>query len=150
MSDTDYTPLNYKLEAAFKTYLDSITTSMSMSGLQVLVAHQDAAALESPRIVIECERLDPHNSDLPGVMSADVVVKYISQTDTTAAAAHKTNAGTITSWLHDISTVRAALNTANALKVYWYQFIGLDFDRDEDSGQLTTTIRFTLLAQGKS
>lgn len=150
MPDTDYTPLNYKLEAAFKTYLDTITTSMSMTGLQVIAAHQDTAALESPRIVIECTRLDPHNADLPGVMSADVMVKYISMADTTTAATHKTNAGTVASWLHDISTVRTALNTSNAIKVYWYQFTGLTFDRDDDSGRFTTSIGFNLLAQGKS
>lgn len=150
MPDTDFTPLNFKIEAAFKTYIDSIRASMSMTGLQVLVAHQDTAALEVPRIVIECTRLDPHAPDLPGVMSADVMVKYISQADTTAAATHKTNAGTVASWLHDISTVRTALNTSNAIKVYWYEFIGIAFDADDDTGKLTTSIGFKLIAQGKS
>ena len=150
MPDTDYTPLNHKLETALATYLLGARAGMALDGLQVIDSHQDAAALDSPRVVVRCDGLDPRSPDLPGIFDAQVMVDYISQPPEVTAAAHKTTAGTLASWLHDVATVKAALTATDGLHCYFYEALGSSFSADEEAGTQTTIISLKIVCQGKS
>ena len=150
MPDTDYTPLNHKIETALATYLASIRASMALDGLQVIDSHQDAAALDSPRVVVRCDSLDPRSPDLPGIFDAMLMVDYISQPPDVPAATHKTTAGTLAGWLHDVATVKAALTATDGLHCYFYEPTGSSFSADEEGGTQTTSLGFKIVCQGKS
>ena len=107
----DYTTLPQKIEAAFAAYLLSVRTSMDLSGVQVITAQQSAAAVDSPRIVIQTMSMSPRDTALPGVMDAVVNISYISDFENTAET-HKTAAAKLTSWLCDTAAIKTALNVA--------------------------------------
>jgi len=144
----DYTPLPHKLEAAFIAYLSSILTSMGLTGLQVISAHQSAANLATPRLVVECTSTTPRMIALPGWMDCDMSIHYITQDGNQTAEQHKTNAGTILSWLHDIAVVQAALDATDDLSVLLYQWHSAQITESADDGTRATEMRFTLIAAG--
>lgn len=143
---TDYTPLPQKLEAALVTYLDTVTTSMGLTGLQIVAAHQDAS-LATPRAVVTVTDCTAHSLSLPGVFQCQFKVEYISQSETTTAA-HHTAAGTLQSWLFDLSTVKAALNATADLFLHNLHVEGVSYETDADAGTTTSTTMFSCLAAG--
>ena len=143
---TNYNSLPQKLEAALVTYLDTVTTSMGLTGLQIVAAHQDTA-LEAPRAIITVSDCTAYGIDLLGVFNIQFKVEYISQSETTTAA-HHTAAGTLQSWLFDISTVKAALNATADLFLHNLHVEGLNYEVDAEAGTTTSTTMFSCLATG--
>jgi len=150
MANTDHTPLNLKLESALATYIDSIATSASLTGLQALPSHTDTESLASPRCVITCDAMTAVNADLPGIMDCNVDIEYITQEGQSTLAEHRRDAGRLMSWLLDIATVQTALSATDALHCYWYQWIGQRFEKDPAGSTLTTRIAFLIRAQGRA
>lgn len=144
----DYTPLNHKLEDAFVAYITSILTDLVMDGVQVVSAHQSAEELETPRIVCECVSMSARDIILPGWMDCEIAVHYITQDGNLTAEEHKTNAGTILSWLLDIGTVKAAIDANDDLSTLLYQFTGVMLETSADEGTRTTTMAFNVIAAG--
>lgn len=144
----DYTPLNHKLENAFAAYLTSILEDLGMTGLQVIAEHQSAEELETPRIVCECVSMSARDIILPGWMDCEVAIHYITQDGNLTAEQHKTNAGTILSWLHDIATVKAAIDANDDLSTLLYQFTSVMLETNADEGTRTTTMAFNVIAAG--
>lgn len=147
MPDTDHTPLNHKIEAALAAYLISVRSAAALGTVQIVASHEDVA-LETPRIVVSCDAMTPFSLDLPGVMECAVEITYRSQRGSTTTAAHKTAAGKLTSWLHDLAAVRTALSAADALHCYRIQFTGLRFDPDAGDDAQETIHGLSLLCQG--
>jgi hypothetical protein len=144
----DYTPLNHKLEDAFVAYVTSILTDLVMDGVQVVSAHQSAEELETPRIVCECTSMAARDIILPGWMDCEVAIHYITQDGNLTAEEHKTNAGTILSWLLDIATVKAAIDANDDLSTLLYQFSSVSMEANADEGTRTSMMSFTLIAAG--
>lgn len=148
MPDTDHTPLNHKLEAALAAYLISVRSDAGLGTTQI-VASFDDVTLQTPRIVVSCDAMSPRTIDLPGVMDCAVEIVYHSQRDTTIAA-HKTAAAKLTSWLHDLEAVKAAISAADGLHCYHVQFTGLRFESAADDGTHQTLHGLQITAQGAS
>lgn len=148
-TNTDHTPLDLKLETALVTYVDSITTSAGLTGLQVLTSMTDTEALESPRAVVTVTSMDAHSMDLPGVMNCTVEVAYLSQSGSSTIAAHRTAAGKLTSWLHDLAAVKTALSATNGLQCYFIQFMGSRFEKDADEGSQRSILTYMFRVQGR-
>jgi hypothetical protein len=151
----DHTPLSQKLESALAAYLTGVKSSMSLSTTQVLTAHQSAAAVDSPRIVVQCQSMSPRLISMPGVMDVAINVHYISDLETTAET-HKTEAAKLISWLCDTETIRTALNiatpdtrTVTGLHIYLLQWAGVEMTADPDRAQHQTTCTLNLIAMGK-
>lgn len=144
----DYTPLPHKLETAFDAYITSILDDMALDGLQVIPAHQSAIALETPRIVCECVSTTARSIIIPGWMDCEMSIQYITQDGDLTAEEHKTNAATILSWLHDITTVKAAIDANDDLSVLLYQWQSAQLEVDAENGTRTTDMRFALIAAG--
>lgn len=151
----DHTPLSQKLEAAIAAYLSGVKSSMSLASVQVLTQHQGAAAVDSPRITVQCLSMTPRMISMPGVMDVQLAVHYISDLETTAET-HKSEAAKLISWLCDTETIRQALNiatpdtrTVTGLHVYLFQWSGVEMTADPDRAQHQTTCTLNLIAMGK-
>ena len=150
----DYTTLPQKIEAAFAAYLLSVRTSMDLSGVQVITAQQSAAAVDSPRIVIQTMSMSPRDTALPGVMDAVVNISYISDLETTAET-HKTAAAKLTSWLCDTAAIKTALNvavpdtrTVTGFHIYFLQIAGFEMTADPDRAPHQTSAMLNVCCMG--
>lgn len=148
-TNTDHTPLDLKLESALVAYLDSIASSAGLTGLQVVTSMTDTEALETPRAVVTVMSMDPHSVDLPGVMNCTVEVAYLSQSGSSTIAAHRTAAGKLSSWLHDLAAVKTALSATNALSCYFVQFMSSRFEKDADEGAQRSILTYMYRVQGR-
>lgn len=144
----DYTPLNHKLENAFVTYITSILDDMALDTLQVIANHQSVEALETPRLVCECVSMSPRSISIPGWMDCEVSIQYISQDGDLTAEQHKANVATIISWLHDIATVKAALDATEDLSTLLYQFTGVNLETNAEEGTRMSSMMFNVIAAG--
>ena len=143
---TNYNYLPQKIEAAVVAYLDTVTTSMGLAGLQIVAAHQDTAPA-TPRAIVTVTDCTANSISLLGVFNVQFKVEYISQSETTTAA-HHTAAGTLQSWLFDIATVKAAINATADLFLHNLHVEGLNYETDAESGTTTSTTMFSCLAAG--
>lgn len=148
-TNTDYTPLDFKLESALVAYLDSITVSAGLTGLQILTSMSDTEALETPRAIVTVANMDAHSVDLPGIMNCQTEIVYVSQIGNTTINNHRVQAAKLISWLHDLAAVKTALSTTNALNCYHIQFISSRFEKNADDGTMISTFTFNYRVQGK-